>query len=330
MKRKGFTLIELLVVVAIIALLISILLPSLARAREITKRAVCASNLRGIGQSMKVYANDNFDYFPTAPFQEGEGGSTDGTNAVEYTTYSSYLYKKTAGTTGFNTDAQLYTKTHPSRCLFLLVIDGTCTAKQFICPSAGDNEDDLRVRQGSQDQAAQLGQNRFDFKGYPYYSYGYQLPYGPRAKPNEGLDTRMALLADKGPYFEPGQQSTDQDSGVRDKAVEGQEQIAGPGNQIGLLDVDISNPIAILGAPNDSWRTFNSRNHAGEGENVCFIDGHVDFAKRPIVGVNYDNIYTFQGEGGSPSWTLVGSLLGNQPGTPFLGPFTQTDSVIVP
>ena len=49
-SRKGFTLIELLVVVAIIALLIAILLPALARARELARRAVCGSNLREIGQ----------------------------------------------------------------------------------------------------------------------------------------------------------------------------------------------------------------------------------------------------------------------------------------
>ena len=65
-RRKAFTLIELLVVVAIIALLISILLPSLSRGRGLSKRTVCSANLRGIGQACKVYANDFNDAWPYA------------------------------------------------------------------------------------------------------------------------------------------------------------------------------------------------------------------------------------------------------------------------
>lgn len=59
---RGFTLIELLVVVAIIALLMAILLPSLGRARDQAKSAACASNLKQIATGMYLYATeyDNF------------------------------------------------------------------------------------------------------------------------------------------------------------------------------------------------------------------------------------------------------------------------------
>ena len=65
--RKGFTLIELLVVVSIIALLVSILLPALSKAREQAKRAVCLSNVKGLGTATVMYATDNDDWLMPHP-----------------------------------------------------------------------------------------------------------------------------------------------------------------------------------------------------------------------------------------------------------------------
>ena len=59
MRQKAFTLIELLVVVAIIALLIAILLPSLQRAREQAKRVVCMANQAQIVKAMTIYGMSN-------------------------------------------------------------------------------------------------------------------------------------------------------------------------------------------------------------------------------------------------------------------------------
>ncbi len=65
---KAVTLIELMVVIAVITTLISILVPSLSRARQMTKRLVCLSNERQIATAMHTYAGDYGDRFPIAHY----------------------------------------------------------------------------------------------------------------------------------------------------------------------------------------------------------------------------------------------------------------------
>lgn len=60
--RNAFTLIELLVVIAIISLLVSILLPSLQKARELARMTVCLANERNIGWASNIYSTDNDGY----------------------------------------------------------------------------------------------------------------------------------------------------------------------------------------------------------------------------------------------------------------------------
>ncbi len=76
-RNSAFTLIELLVVIAIISLLISIMLPSMSRAREQSRAAVCLSNMRQLGILMQAYTNDDAaeQPIPIHPMMMRETGS---------------------------------------------------------------------------------------------------------------------------------------------------------------------------------------------------------------------------------------------------------------
>ena len=66
-RHKGFTLVELLVVVSIIALLISMLLPALKKARDAAASVSCMSNLRQVGGGVGIYLSDHDGVFPIPP-----------------------------------------------------------------------------------------------------------------------------------------------------------------------------------------------------------------------------------------------------------------------
>jgi prepilin-type N-terminal cleavage/methylation domain-containing protein/prepilin-type processing-associated H-X9-DG protein len=76
LQNGAFTLVELLVVIAIIAILASLLLPALSRAKASAKRINCLSNLHQMTIAASIYANNNSEFYPTAYYDADVNGVT--------------------------------------------------------------------------------------------------------------------------------------------------------------------------------------------------------------------------------------------------------------
>ncbi|MBK8267012.1 MAG: prepilin-type N-terminal cleavage/methylation domain-containing protein [Planctomycetes bacterium] len=180
-RSKAFTLIELLVVIAIIALLISILLPSLSRARELSKRTVCAANLRGIGQAMYIYAQDDPGVFPSISARVLDGGQMQNFLALNRSNEPS-----TTGIPSVSVD------------MWAVIRANNTTPKQFNCPSTTD------VPDPAQDTTAY-----YDFQGdnpnpghSQYLSYAYQYQHDPNRRIiGTSSEPTFPFMADSNPYI---------------------------------------------------------------------------------------------------------------------------------
>jgi prepilin-type N-terminal cleavage/methylation domain-containing protein len=265
-RKQGFTLIELLVVVAIIALLIGILLPSLSRAREVANRTICSSNLAGIYKAMYTYSTTNKDKFPK--------WQTEGTDG----TARGFMDDEDRSTPATSHGDRVLTD-NVTAALWILVRDGSTGSKSYICPSDKNSDNDpltaFTAGRGGNDATPATGQftdtaaileNTFDFGNADALSYSPLNIYDRHSGGQWDADVNPAwiLMSDDSNAFEVGTVDGD-DPHTRAKGVTGW----------GVEDLQSSE---------------NSQNHSdGEGQNFLFGDSHVSFTNDPFQGPSNDN-----------------------------------------
>lgn len=289
--------------------------------RESARRAVCSSQLRAIDQSFNRFQNDNHDRLPGYYFQR-----------AEYDPAQPNFHGVTwIGTMGSHDDLRISqstsanfspSKSHPCRVFFLMVTAGNSKPGDFVCSSAPEAEDDMKNRGSDCSEGtecvARPGEDRFDFRGYDWLSYGVRLPFGPgpSTRPNT-LPSTLVLAADKGPFFEAGGPGLAGTETIEDRPSKTRI----PAEFMKMTATELSH------IPPDRWRSLNSRNHGSEGQNVLYLDGHVEFKRTPLAGPNGDNIYTFSRNSNNRASAMLGEIPAD---APLEGPSSVTDAYIVP
>ena len=268
MKRQGFTLVELLVVIAIIALLMGILMPALSRVRQLAFRLTCGTNLSGIGKAMLIYSNDYEDELPKAG-----GRKNTWSNQIQAWDGITRRAAFGTGTSTSNTPGQVTVTSN----FYLLVKYAEVTPKQFVCKGETDTREFKLSEVGEPPNrpdfelidAWDFGPWNRNEKPSEYCSYSYHHPFNQYALTVSSSPT-MAVAADRNPWI-PTPVSPESFADF----MPDEDQIA-----------------LYTNGTSDTARIGNSKAHQGDGQNVLFLDSHVNFEKRCYVGTENDNIYT--------------------------------------
>jgi len=294
-RTKGFTLVELLVVIGIIALLVSILMPALGRARELAKRIQCASQLNGIGKAIMMYQNEYRDANPKAwrsnrnnAWGFGGNGSDTEYNAPEgLNTNTSWCNK--------NPDPPYHSRNRQSAgsCLYLLVKHEDVDPKMFVCPSAPEDrvmglDEAIQYALDAGLPDIELWEDLNDFGFSNHLSFSYNDPW------NRALDSSasasLVLAADKSPAYDYDDDTYGflKNPGSKVMPKTGDDENMGTDLFSGTWD-----DTSILAGETTNMQHGNSKNHQVEMQNVLFADTHVKRYSNPCVGVAEDNIYTY-------------------------------------
>ena len=241
--------------IAIIALLVSILLPSLQRAKELTKRAICSTSLRGLANSLAMYAAEYNGFFPAF---------NDGTPVAGHDSVGK----------GFTTPDPLPTGgggppggvAGSSRSYFKLVKLKLASVANFQCPSDGSALSDEEI--------TGVADNQYDFD--PDCGFG-------EAKYPVSYSFQIAKANFNGMY---------RNVGVTHSADKGTKVMMADFSPLLNRDRDDSDSFWVTsGNDNDMSvaKNLNSKNHGGGGQNVMFKAGHALWVDNPFVGAEIDD-----------------------------------------
>jgi prepilin-type N-terminal cleavage/methylation domain-containing protein len=260
--KRGFTLVELLVVIAIIALLMGILMPALSRVRQLAFRLTCGTNLSGVGKAMMIYANDYEDELPKA------GGRNSAWGAVNNWTASNRNLAFGLQADGSGGKANI------NSSFYLLVKYAEVTPESFVCKGdSGTSEFKLSEVGGLPSTFELIDAWDFGLSGttgsesWKHCSYSYHLPFGSNYALTVSSEPGFAVAADRNPWLVSP---------------------AGEAQAWANFQPDLTG----MGSSAEKAKAGNAISHQNEGQNVMFLDTHVEFEKRAYCSVEDDNIYT--------------------------------------